>query len=104
MVVDTACSSSLVACSLAHRCLADDCSASFVVGENLLLHPRMTVQYSQTKMMSSDGQCKTFDASANGYVRAEGCLAFLLDKSACQSDFNRHRVALLAAGVNQDGK
>ena len=54
---------------LVHREFAGgECSEGLVFGENLLLDPTNTVQYSQTKMMSKNGQCKTFDASANGYV------------------------------------
>ena len=47
---------------------AGECLEGLVFGENLLLDPTNTVQYSQTKMMSKEGHCKTFDASANGYV------------------------------------
>ncbi len=31
-------------------------------------------------MMSPDGLCKAFDASANGYVRAEGCGIILVKR------------------------
>ncbi|WP_364416802.1 beta-ketoacyl synthase N-terminal-like domain-containing protein, partial [Moorena sp. SIO3H5] len=38
-------------------------------GVNLLLSPETSIIFSQAKMLSPDGRCKTFDASANGYVR-----------------------------------
>jgi hypothetical protein len=68
-VVDTACSSSMVAASLARSCIvAGECSGAVVAGENLLLDPTTTVQYSQTRMLARGGACKTFDAMADGYV------------------------------------
>ena len=61
-------------------------------------------------MLSSEGRCKTLDASADGYVRAEACGVLLLERL----DFGQghHRtmpppgvLALLAGtAVNQDGR
>ena len=77
--LDTACSSSLVAI---HRAIAalrsgevELCLAGAV---NLLLNPEMTIQYAKAGMLSPDGRCQTFDASANGYVRSEGYGCVLL--------------------------
>lgn len=35
-----------------------------------------------TGMLAPDGRCKTLDASGNGYVRAETCVAIVLEKVA----------------------
>ena len=69
LVVDTACSASLVAVSLARSHLVGDtCNSALVAGENLLLDPSTTVLYCQTRMLSANGKCKTFDDKADGYV------------------------------------
>ena len=47
-----------------------------VGGSNLILNPEATVGCSQGQFLSPDGKCKSFDRSANGYVRSEGCVIF----------------------------
>ena len=74
ITMDTACSSSLVAVDRACRSLRDDeCTLAIAGGVNLILAPDLFVCMSKWGMLSPDGRCKTFDASANGFVRAEGC-------------------------------
>uniref|UniRef100_UPI001358E171 beta-ketoacyl synthase N-terminal-like domain-containing protein n=1 Tax=Geminicoccus flavidas TaxID=2506407 RepID=UPI001358E171 len=74
VVVDTACSSSLVAFHLAVRALrSGEASLAVAAGVNLLLAPEGSVILSRAGLLAPDGRCKTFDAAANGYVRAEGC-------------------------------
>ena len=41
-------------------------------GVNAILSPEAMINFSQARMMAADGRCKTFDASADGYVRGEG--------------------------------
>ncbi|MFL0802933.1 MAG: KR domain-containing protein [Agarilytica sp.] len=79
MLVDTACSSSLVALNEAVTSLrAGHCSQALVAGVNVMCHPATSIAYYKAGMLSKDGYCKTFDASANGYVRSEGVIAVLL--------------------------
>ncbi|NEO71584.1 polyketide synthase, partial [Moorena sp. SIO3H5] len=74
LAVETACSSSLVSLHLACQSLRQqECNLALAGGVNLLLSPETSIIFSQAKMLSPDGRCKTFDASANGYVRGEGC-------------------------------
>jgi len=77
--VDTACSSSLIAIHRAVRAIRDgQCEVAIAGGVNLLLSPLVYLTLSKTKMLSPDGRCKTFDASADGYVRGEGVATLLL--------------------------
>ena len=81
MAVDTACSSSLVAVHAACQSLrAGESRAALAGGVNLLLTPKLTEALARAGMMSADGRCKTFDAAADGYVRAEGCGVVVLKR------------------------
>ncbi|PTL78227.1 type I polyketide synthase [Vitiosangium sp. GDMCC 1.1324] len=81
MVVDTACSSSLVAVHLASQSLRNgECSMALAAGVNLLLSPEASIYLSCSGALSPDGRCKTFDASADGYSRAEACGALVLER------------------------
>ncbi|KAL8453644.1 hypothetical protein Emed_000779 [Eimeria media] len=78
VTIDTACSSSLVALCLSLPSIATKQGPALVLGVNALLTPTYFVQTCKAHMLSVDGRCKTFDASANGYVRSEGCGAVIL--------------------------
>nr|MBX2866036.1 SDR family NAD(P)-dependent oxidoreductase [Leptolyngbyaceae cyanobacterium MAG.088] len=103
--VDTACSSSLTSIHLACQSLANgESSLAIAGGVNLMLIPEPTISTSQAQMMSPDGRCKTFDASANGIVRGEGCGVIVLKRL---DDAVRDKDNILAlvrsSAVNQDG-
>ncbi|RDH73889.1 polyketide synthase, partial [Mycolicibacterium moriokaense] len=74
VVLDTACSSSLVSVHLACQSLRRrESDTAMAVGVNLMLRPEANMALTRFGMLSPDGQCKTFDAGADGYVRSEGC-------------------------------
>ena len=102
MMVDTACSSSLVSAHLAHSSLHSEESQALIVGENLLLDPVTTVHYCQTRMLARNGTCKTFDSSANGYVRSEGCAVLALGAVNIREAANQS-VNMGSCSINQDG-
>ncbi|HHT7174753.1 TPA: amino acid adenylation domain-containing protein [Bacillus cereus] len=78
-VIDTACSSSLVSIHRAvNSILSGECSMAIAGGTNVILSPVAQDALSKSNMLSSDGRCKVFDKSANGYVRGEGVAAILL--------------------------
>ncbi|KAJ9518952.1 hypothetical protein QJQ45_026209, partial [Haematococcus lacustris] len=111
--VDTACSSSLVATHLALQAMRSShalasCASALVGGVGLLLNPEPTAMFQAAGMLALDGRCKTLDAAADGYVRAEACGVLVL--SAVGSPSSRgpvegHTQAYLAgSAVNQDGR
>ena len=55
-------------------------------------------------MLAADGRCKTFDDSANGYVRGEGCGVVILKRlEKAIQDGDRIYAIIRGSAVNQDG-
>ncbi|EEH59309.1 uncharacterized protein MICPUCDRAFT_13794, partial [Micromonas pusilla CCMP1545] len=101
--IDTACSSSLVAAHLSFISLMKgDVESTLTCGVNLILIERNTIMFQRAGMLAPDGRCKTLDASADGYIRAEGCEIILL--AASSDDVMQLNVALGGSAVNQDGR
>ena len=103
--IDTACSSSLVAMHLACQSLrSGESTVAVVAGVNLTLAPEPTIALSRFHMMASDGRCKTFDKSADGYVRGEACCAVVLKPlSAAVAAGDRVHAIIRGTAINQDG-
>ncbi|KAL4915855.1 hypothetical protein BDW62DRAFT_203307 [Aspergillus aurantiobrunneus] len=81
MVLDTACSASSVALYNACQALSNgDCSAALAGGANAITSPDMFTGLGRAHFLSPTGQCKSFDAGADGYCRAEGCGVFVLKR------------------------
>jgi acyl transferase domain-containing protein len=105
VAIDTACSSSLVALHLACQSLhSGESDLCLTGGVNLIISPEPSIIFSQAGMMAADGRCKTFDASANGYVRGEGCgiVALKRLKDALRDGDNIQAI-IKGSAVNQDG-
>jgi acyl transferase domain-containing protein/NADPH:quinone reductase-like Zn-dependent oxidoreductase/short-subunit dehydrogenase/acyl carrier protein len=105
LTIDTACSSSLVAVHLACQSLRnEDCRTALAGGVNLILSPDVYIALSHSRMLAPDGRCKTFDATADGFARGEGCgvvvLKLLRDALA---DGDRVLAVIRGSAVNQDG-
>ena len=105
MAVDTACSSSLVATHQAVTGLQrGDADLALAGGVNIILSGRLLEFRANAGMLSPDGQCKTFDASANGYVRGEGCGIVVLKRLAdAEADGDRIWGVIRGTALNQDG-
>jgi acyl transferase domain-containing protein/SAM-dependent methyltransferase len=106
VAVDTACSSSLVALHLACQGLRlGECDMALAGAVNLILTPEMNISFSKARMMAPDGRCKTFDASADGYVRGEGCVVLVLKRlSDAQAQGDRVLAVVRGSALNQDGR
>jgi acyl transferase domain-containing protein len=73
VVVDAGCCSTAVALDAACRSLAaDEVDLAIVGSVNIILDPRGSIALSQGWMLSAAGECRPFDARADGYVRGEG--------------------------------
>ncbi|KAI3321634.1 PKSKA1 [Xylariaceae sp. AK1471] len=74
MTIDTACSASLVAVDVACRYLDSyQADGMLVAGANIWLSPEHNEETGMMRMtQSASGKCHSFDAKADGYVKAEG--------------------------------
>lgn len=107
VAVDTACSSALAAVHQAAQSLrSGECDLALTGGVNVILSPLPSVSFSQFgRMVSVDGRCKAFDASANGYVRSEGCGVIVLKRLPDAVRDGDNVLAVLRGGaVGQDGR
>ena len=105
MAVDTACSSALVAIHQAVSGLQrGEADLALAGGVNNILSGRLLELRGNAGMLAPDGQCKTFDARANGYVRGEGCGLVVLKRLAeAERDGDRIWAVVRGSAVNQDG-
>ncbi len=106
VAIDTACSSSLVALHAACQSLrAGECKLALAGGVNVLSAPESTIALSRSHMMAPDGRCKTFDESADGFVRGEGCgVVILKPLSDALRDRDRIHAVIRGSAVGQDGR
>lgn len=106
LTIDTGCSSSLVALHYACNSLRNqEIDYALAGGVNVILRPEGLINLSKAKALSPDGQCKSFDEHADGYVRSEGCGVVFLKRMA---DALRDKDTILAvikgSAINNDGK
>ncbi|GAA4798003.1 hypothetical protein GCM10023307_25010 [Lysobacter hankyongensis] len=104
--IDTACSSSLVAIHLACQALLNhEIDMGLAGGVSLYLIPESYLGMCRAGMLSRDGQCKTFDNGADGFVPGEGVGAVVLKRlSDAERDGDEIYGVIIGSGINQDGK
>ncbi len=103
---DTACSSSLMALHHALTALyIGDCELALVGGVSVMCTPTRYLELSHLGMLSPTGQCRVFDADADGYVRGEGAGLVLL-KPLKQALIDRDPIHAVIKGsaINHGGQ
>ncbi|KAJ3729806.1 hypothetical protein C8R42DRAFT_637954 [Lentinula raphanica] len=103
--VDTACSSSLTATHIAVQAILNkECEAAVVAGCQINHRLIDWIGYSQGSILAPDGKSKPFDASANGFARAESCVAIVLkDLKTAIQDGDHVYATILGTAINSSG-
>jgi surfactin synthase thioesterase subunit/3-oxoacyl-(acyl-carrier-protein) synthase/acyl carrier protein len=106
IIIDSACSSSMAGLHIACQSIQSKaCDLALVCGAKLNLLPYVNFVLSKAKMLSPNGQCRTFDAEADGYAQGEGVGVIVLKPlSKALEDNDRVYGVILGSAVNQDGK
>lgn len=106
LTVDTACSSSLIAMHLACRSLrASESRVALACGVNVICAPQTTISLTKSHMLAPGGRCKTFDASADGFARGEGCGVLVLKRlDSAIADGDPVLAIIRGSAINQDGR
>jgi acyl transferase domain-containing protein len=105
VAIDTACSSSLVAAHAALNALQlEQCAAAVTGGVNIMLSPDTPAAFQKAGMLSPDSRCKTLDASADGFARAEAAGVLLLQAFSASSSSSGLLGVVCGSAVNQDGR
>jgi acyl transferase domain-containing protein len=105
LVIDTACSSSGVAIHTAMRAVqSGECAMALAGGVNLMsTDGRAHQNLAGASFLGHKGQCRPFDATADGYRRGQGGGFVLLKRlSAAVADNNRILGVLAASAVNNN--
>jgi acyl transferase domain-containing protein len=104
LAIDTACSSSLYAVDMARRAiLSGQCDKALVIGVNLILSPDTFIGECQANMLSPGCRSRSFDDSADGFARGEGCAAILLERPD-QAESADAYAELIGSATNHDGR
>ncbi|HXB23008.1 MAG TPA: amino acid adenylation domain-containing protein, partial [Candidatus Solibacter sp.] len=102
--VNTACSTSLVAVHLACRSLLNfECDMALAGGVSL--GPQTGYIYQENSILSPDGRCRAFDASARGTVPGSGAGIVVLKRLDDALAGGDHVYAVIkGSAINNDGK
>ena len=105
MPMDMACASSLAAVHQAVAALQrSDVDLALAGGVNATLSQAFVRFHKDIGMLSAAGHCSPFDASANGYVRGEGCGVVVLKRlSEAEADGDRIWAVIRGSAVNENG-
>lgn len=106
IAIDTACSSSLVAVHMAcQSLLSGECELALAGGVFIYTTPEFIKVASSGGMLSPEGQCKTFDNHADGFVPGEAAGTIVLKRlREAERDGDQIYGIIKGSHINQDGK
>ncbi|WP_187413120.1 SDR family NAD(P)-dependent oxidoreductase, partial [Streptomyces sp. WAC01526] len=106
MPIDTMCSSSLTAIHEACEHLRHGaCELAIAGGVNLYLHPSSYVELCRSRMLATDGHCRSFGAGGDGFLPGEGVGAVLLKPlSAAEADGDPIHAVIVGSAINHGGR
>ncbi|KIJ16045.1 hypothetical protein PAXINDRAFT_180362, partial [Paxillus involutus ATCC 200175] len=106
LTVDTACSASATAMHLALSAIrSGEIDQALVVGANTMINPEHTVSFSKLGVLSPTGSSKSFDASADGYARAEAAAAVVIKRQdLVERDGDPAYAVITGSSINANGK
>ncbi|KAH7890103.1 putative nonribosomal peptide synthetase [Phlebopus sp. FC_14] len=106
LTVDTACSATATAMHLALCSIKlGEVDQALVVGANTIINPEHVVSFSKLGVLSPTGSSKSFDASADGYARAEGVAAVLIKRlDRATQDGDSIYSVITGSAINANGK
>ncbi|MFE7558371.1 type I polyketide synthase [Kitasatospora sp. NPDC057500] len=105
ITVQSACSTSLAAVHLACQSLrTGDCDTALAGGAYLALPQQSGYQYEPKGIMSPDGSCRPFDATANGTVPGSGVGVVALKRAEdARRDGDLVHALISGSAINNDG-
>jgi phthiocerol/phenolphthiocerol synthesis type-I polyketide synthase E len=105
MTVQSACSSSLVGIHFACRSLLDGESDAAIAGGVSITVPQTTgYVYKDGGILSRDGRCRVFDATASGTVKGNGCGIVVMKRlSDALADRDQVYAVIQGTAVDNDG-
>ena len=105
MAIDMACASALAAVHHAVSGLQrGEVDLALAGGVHVVLSSSVSDFMTELGMLSASGQCSPFDASADGYVRGEGCGVLALKRlSEAEAEGDRIWGVIRGSAVNQNG-
>ncbi|KAL5612261.1 hypothetical protein BROUX41_000199 [Berkeleyomyces rouxiae] len=104
--IDTACSSSAAALHVACTSLwSSECDTAVVGGLSCMTNPDIFSGLSRGQFLSKTGGCKTFDDSADGYCRADGCASVVIKRlDDAEAENDRILAVILGASTNHSAE
>jgi acyl transferase domain-containing protein len=101
IAIDAACAASLVACHIGVRAIeANESPTQLIAGVNILWTADAVAGAVRAGMGSPSFRCYTFDTRADGYARAEACVA-----AALQLDLSgKWPISVAGSAARQDGR